>query len=165
MPRPLNKSQLLEVCLAEYSKLDEFLAALSPGQMDTPSTAHSWSVKDILAHLYEWQQMVFCWYQTSLQGGAPAVPAAGLNWGQIPELNQRIYKHYRDRSLVEILELFRDSHSTMVSFIEEASDEALTTPGLYPWMNKNTLLAYLNSASGSHYRWALREIKKMVKNL
>ena len=69
----------------------------------------------------------------------------------------------RGRSLAEVLELYRSSHKETVNFIETLSEKELTTPGLYPWMNKNSLLAYLNSASGSHSRWALKEIKKVVK--
>jgi hypothetical protein len=47
--------------------------------------------------------------------------------------------------------------------IESLSEETLFTPGLYPWMNKNTLGAYFVSATSSHYRWARKEMKKGLK--
>lgn len=163
MPRPLNKTQLLDVCQAEYNKLEKLLEGLTPEQMDGPSAPEAWSIKDIIAHLYEWQQMVFRWYETSLKGELTSVPGEGFNWGQIPALNQEIYEKYLPLPLDETLTLFRESHQKIVVFIEEISDEDLTTPGLYPWMNKNTMLAYLNSATGSHYRWACKNIRKVLK--
>jgi hypothetical protein len=36
-----------------------------------------WSVKDTLAHLYEWKQMFFTWYESGLRGENPVLPAPG----------------------------------------------------------------------------------------
>jgi hypothetical protein len=162
MPRPLNKTQLLEVSAKEYDKLETYLAALSPEQM-TAAHPPEWSVKDILAHLYAWQQMFFTWYETGLRGETPAVPAPGYNWGQLPALNQSIYERYHTRPLDEVLSRLRTSQQKTIKFIEDVSDADLTTPGLYPWMNKNTLMAYLNSITAAHFVWALKEIKKAIR--
>ena len=162
MPRPLNKTQLLEVSQKEYRKLETYLATLTPEQMTTANPP-DWSVKDILAHLYEWQLMFFTWYATGLSGETPAVPAPGYNWGQLPALNQAIYEKYHSLPLDEVLSMLRASQQKTVKFIEELSDNDLTTPGLYPWMNKNTLMAYLNSITAAHFVWALKESKKTIR--
>ena len=57
MPRPRNKAHLLDASQKEYQKL-ETLATLTPEKM-TAANDPAWSVKDILAHLHEWQQMFF----------------------------------------------------------------------------------------------------------
>ncbi len=162
MPRPLNKTQLFEVAKKEYRKLETFLSTLTPEQM---TTAHppEWSVKDILAHLYEWQCMFFTWYETGLSGETPEVPAPGYKWNQLPALNQAIYERFHARPLDEVLSLLRTSQRKTEKFIEDVSDADLTTPGLYPWMNKNTLLAYLNSITAAHFVWALKECKKAIR--
>lgn len=163
MPRPINKTQLLEVAHKEYRKFEMYLSSLSPEQMKAGNTPQK-SVKDVLAHLYEWQQMFFAWYEIGLRGEKPAVPAPGFNWGQLPALNQAIYEKYENMPLDDVLMMFRASHAQSIQFIENLSDGELATPGLYPWMNRNTLLAYLNSTTGSHYLWALKEIKKSLIN-
>ncbi len=163
MPRPLNKKQLLTESQHQYEALDAWLSTLSVDQLTTPGILGDWSVKDVLAHLYEWQQMFFRWYAAGLRGETPAVPAEGFKWNQLPDLNQRIYETFRDRPLEEILNCFHASHRETIALIESLSDDALTTPGLYPWMNKNTLMAYLAANTSSHYQWAYKELHKGIK--
>jgi hypothetical protein len=163
MPRPLNKTQLLEAAQKEYRKLELYLSSLTPGQITTPTAPGEWSVKDILAHLYEWQQMFFRWYEAGLRGKTPAVPAPGYKWSQLPALNQAIYEKYLNLPLDEVLALFRESHQKTVELMESLSDADLTTPGLYSWMNQNTLISYLNSITAAHFVWAMKECKKAVR--
>jgi hypothetical protein len=65
--------------------------------------------------------------------------------------------------LDKVLTMFRESHQKTVQFIETLPDADLTAPGLYAWMNQNTLMAYLNSTTAAHYVWALKEAKKALK--
>ncbi len=163
MPRVHNKSQLLLQTQEEAEALRQFLATLTLEQMNRPGTLGEWSVKDTLAHLYEWQQMFFRWYEAGLRGEKPAVPAEGYKWSQMPALNQAIYERYRDRPLDEIMTAFWESHAKTLELVESLSEETLTTPGLYHWMNKNALIAYVAANTGSHYRWARTEMRKALK--
>ncbi len=160
MPRPHTKALLLSECQEEHDALEEFLDTLTPEQMTQPGIVGEWSVKDVLAHLYEWEQMVLGWLGTSQRGEMPHVPAEGYKWNQLPALNEEIYKKYRQLRLDEILDMFKESYQQIVETIEGIPEETLFTPGLYPWMNKNTLAAYFTSCTGSHYRWARKEIRK-----
>lgn len=164
MSRPLNKAQLLAAAQKEYTVLEKFITSLTPEQLAFSAAPSAWAVKDVLAHLYEWQQMLFTWYETGLRGEVPAVPAPGYKWSQLPALNQAIYEKYSDLTAEKTLALFRESHQKTIQFIEALSDNDLSTPGLYAWMNQNTLLAYLNSTSAAHYVWALKEAKKALKS-
>jgi hypothetical protein len=163
MSRPLNKTQLLAAIQKEYIVLEKFLALLTPQQLAFSAAPGAWAVKDVLAHLYEWQQMFFTWYETGLLGEMPAVPAPGYKWNQLPALNQAIYEKYYGLPLDEVLKMFRASHQKTVQFMEEIPDSNLAMPGLYPWMNQNTLMSYLNSITAAHYVWALKEAKKALK--
>jgi hypothetical protein len=64
----------------------------------------------------------------------------------------------------DVLALFRESHRKTTQFIENLPDADLTAPGLYAWMNQNTLLAYLNSTTAAHYTWAIKDSKKVLKS-
>jgi hypothetical protein len=163
MSRPLNKTQLFAAIQKEYTALEKYLALLNDEQLSFVSAPGVWAVKDVLAHLYEWQQMFFNWYEGGQRGENPAVPAPGYKWNQLPALNQAIYEKYQPLTPQQALILFRESHQKTVQFIENLPDAHLTTPGLYPWMNSNTLLAYLNSITAAHYVWALKDCKKAVK--
>jgi hypothetical protein len=163
MPRPFTKKQILSASQQEYQTFEQLLTALSPAQMIQPGTLGEWSVKDTLAHLYAWQQMVLDWIDVSQNGQTPSVPARGFKWSQLPALNQQIYEQHRHRPLPEVLEMFQTSYQQTMAFIENLSEEELFTLGRFPWMNKNTLAAYFVSCTSSHYRWARTEIKKGLK--
>lgn len=163
MSRPLNKTQLLAAAQKEYAALEKILAPLTAEQMTTPPAPGAWAVKDVLMHLVEWQQMLFTWYETGLRGEMPALPAPGYKWNQLPTLNQHIYEKHLALSAEQAAGLFHASHQKTMQLIEALSDADLTTPGLYPWMNQNTLLAYLNSTTAAHYTWAIKEVKKILK--
>jgi len=160
MPRPTNKQDLLTEIEKERGALEAFLETLTPKQMTEPGIVGEWSVKDVLAHLIEWEQMCLGWYKAGLHGEIPPLPAPGFKWNQTPQLNQQIYEKHRDRPLDEALEQFHASHREILEVIQGLSNETLFTTGHYAWTKKNTLGAYMVSATSSHYLWARKEIRK-----
>lgn len=163
MPRLQDKIQLRKESQEEYDALDAFLAKLDPQQMTEPGMLGEWSVKDVLAHLYEWQQMFFRWYGTGLRGETPVTPAEGFKWNQLPALNQQIYEKYREIPLDQAMELFRESHQKMMALIESLSHEQIFTPGFFPWTKASPLVSYIHPNTGSHYRWARTGLRKGFK--
>jgi hypothetical protein len=164
MPRPVNKSQLLSESQKEYEALEKFMAALPAEQMLQPGAIGEWSVKDVVAHLLEWQQMIMLWYAAGLRGENPPVPAEGYKWNEIPALNQFIYQKYRDRPLEDIFAAFRASHRQTMQLVESLSEEVLFTPGFYAWTRTNKLATYITANTGSHYRWARTTMRKGLKS-
>ncbi len=163
MPRPTSKDQLLSEIQKERGALEEFLATLTPEQMVQANVLGEWSVKDVLAHLIEWEQMVLSWYKAGLRGKVPPIPAEGYNWGQLPALNQHIYEKHRDRALDDVLKQFRASYRQMLKLAQGLSEKDLFTPGRYAWANKNQLAAYITSCTSSHYRWARTGMRKGLR--
>ena len=160
MPRPTSKADLLAAIDKEREVLEELLGTLTPEQMVVPGVVGEWSVKDVLAHLIEWEQMVLGWYRAGLRGEIPELPAPGYKWNQTPQLNQMIYEKHRDRPLDEVMELFGALHQEILDVIKKLSNEELFTTGKYAWTKKNTMGTYFVSATSSHYLWARKEIRK-----
>jgi uncharacterized protein (TIGR03083 family) len=163
MPRPTTRNALLEAIEIERNALQQLLAELSPDQMVEPGTVGEWSVKDVLAHLLEWEQMVLRWHSAGLRGKVPVTPAEGFNWAQLPQLNQQIFEKHHDRPLDEIQKEFSSSYKKMLKTIQGLSDEDLFTRGRYAWTKNNTLGAYFISSTSSHYHWARTNIRKGLK--
>lgn len=163
MPRSTTKKGLLEAIEIEHKALEGLLAGLSPAQMTQPGVVGEWSVKDVLAHLLEWQLMLLSWQAAGLKGKVPVTPAEGFNWAQLPELNQQIYEKHCNRSLADIQKEFKSSHKKILSTVQGLSDEDLFTRGRYAWTKNNTLGAYFVSGTSSHYHWARTNIKKGLK--
>lgn len=163
MPKPTNRHQLLDEAQKEYEALKKQVAAFTPEEMVRPDVIGVWSVKDILAHLLEWQRMFMGWYEAGLRGQKPATPAKGYNWSELPALNQDIYKRYKDAPLDGIRSQLEASHKRMLDVAGALSEEELFTPGLHKWTGVSTLAAYVNSCAGAHYRWARTGIRRGTK--
>lgn len=160
MPRPTSKQDLRAAIERERGKLDAVLETVTPERMVEPGVVGEWSVKDVLAHLYAWEQMALGWYRTGLRGEVPEVPAPGYKWNQTPQLNRAIFEKHRDRPLDEVLADHDASRREILGVIESLSDEDLFTPGRFAWTRKNTLGAYFVSATSSHYLWARTRIAR-----
>ncbi len=163
MPRPQSKSELIEAIDREYSQLHTLIANMSASQMTEDGLVGTWSAKDVLAHLTEWQQMALGWYRAGLKNQMPQLPAPGYKWRQTPELNDAIYQKHRTRSLKAVRDGFYKSHAEIVQVIQALPNETLFGRNQYEWTGNNTLGTYFVSATSSHYLWARNEIKKGLR--
>ena len=164
MGRRLPKKELLKAIEVERTALDEVLTLLTPRQMTQAGvTRGGWSVKDILAHLVEWQQMNFGWYEAGLRGDKPAMPAPGFTLRDIPRLNEMIYRKHHRRSLQAVLHDYRTHHERMVTLIESLQDSDLVTLGRFSWTGPSwTLSDYFRAATAAHYLWARTRIRRWI---
>ncbi len=165
MGKRLSKAKLLQEIGTERSRLDALLKQLTPRQMTQGGvTLAGWSVKDILGHLIGWQQMNLAWYAAGLCGETPEVPAPGLTWKDIRELNDRIYRKYHRRSLKAVLAEYSAIHQEMLGLIEKVSDRDFVTAGRFAWAGPTwTLSDYVRANTASHYRWACKHIRRWLR--
>ena len=154
MPKPTNKQELLDEAQKEYEALTKQVAEFTSAEMVRPGVIGEWSIKDILAHLLEWQRMFMGWYEAGLRGEKPATPAMGYDWSQLPALNQDIYERYENAALGDIRSQLDASHRHMLDVTGSLSEEELFTPGRHKWTGTGNLAAHVNSCTGAHYLWA-----------
>lgn len=166
MGKRLRKSELLKTIHRERTALDDTLTLLSTRQMTQAGvTRGGWSVKDILAHLAEWQEMNIRWYEAGLRGGKPELPAPGFTWREIPRLNQLIYRMHRRRSLRAILHDYHLNHDRIVALVKSLSNSDLTTLGRYSWTGPSwTLSDFFRANTAAHYLWARTRIRRWWRN-
>jgi nicotinamidase-related amidase len=160
MPKPTTQQQLLDEAEKEYGALQRQVASFTRDEMVRPGVIGDWSIKDILAHLLEWQRMLMSWYEIGLRGEKPAVPGEGYKWSQLPALNQAIYERYRDMALDDARNQLEASHKRMLELARSLSEEELFMPGHCAWTGTVPLASYINSCAGAHYRWARTGIRR-----
>jgi hypothetical protein len=161
----LPKKLLLAEIHHERALLDQTLI-LVPDRMRTRAgvTRGGWSVKDILGHLIEWQQMNLDWFEAGVRGEKPAMPASGYTLREIPRLNQAIYRKHHRRPLIEVLKDYETYHTRIISLIQSLSDEDLVTLGRFFWTGPSwTLSDYLRASTAAHYLWARTRIRRWWK--
>ena len=164
MGKRLRKKELLSEIQSERSKLDDTLSLLSISQMTKSGvTRGGWSVKDILAHLVEWQHMNLDWYAAGLRGEKPVIPAPGLTLRELPRLNEMIYRKHHRRSLQSVMRDYRSYHQQVVELIESLPDYDLITLGRFSWTGPSwTLSDYLRASTAAHDLWARTRIRRWL---
>lgn len=162
MGKRLRKAELLGEIARERAALDDALAGLTARQMTTAGvTRGGWSVKDILAHLVEWQQMNLEWYAAGLRGEKPATPAPGYTLRELPRLNEMIYRKHHRRPLEAVVRDYRSYHRRVVALIRALPDADLVTLARFSWTGPSwTLSDYLRAATAAHYLWARTRIRR-----
>lgn len=159
----LNKDEVLDRVRVERRRLEHNLAALTEEEMVEPGVIGEWSVKDILAHLVDWEQRFLGWYEAGLRGEVPETPAPGLSWGELDLLNQLIYEKHRDRDLVDVMDEFSRSYEQVLGMVQGMSEDDMFEAGRYAWLGNENLLGYILANTANHYRWAKTQIRRWMK--
>lgn len=164
--KQLNKEEVLKRIRVERRRLEKNISQLSPAQMVQPGVIGQWSVKDILAHLADWEQRFLGWYRAGLRGEVPHTPEPGLSWSRkdMDTLNHRIYEKYRHRSLEQVLAYFEASYHETYTMVKSIPEREMFEQGRFQWTGKGNLAGYLLANTADHYRWAKAQIRKWIRS-
>jgi len=162
MKKQIKKTELLEHIQTEHENLEQTLATISNNEMTQMGVVEEWSVKDVLAHLTDWEQRLLEWYQLGLRGETPELPAPGMTWANLAELNEQIFQKYRRHSLTAIIEEYQQSFQRVWKVVQ-AIPESDLVEGRFAWTKKRTLADYIAACTCDHYKWANDMIRKWTK--
>jgi hypothetical protein len=163
MASPRTKPELLAETARRRDQLAALLAGLTREQLLWPG-AYGWSAKDHIAHLAEWERLLFGWYDAGQRGEDPPVPAEGYTWATLDALNRHIYEQHRDEQLEHVMADWRETSRRLIAFTEAASEPDLFSPGRFPWTGRGTLASFVFECGANHYRWSAAEIKRGLKS-
>lgn len=146
MAKPKTKAELIEAATTNYENLLEMIANRTEEEKsreydfsgdDRKKEAH-WkrdrNLRDVLMHLYEWQQLL-------------------LNWLKNQDVSEE-----------EALRRLEESHHQVMQALGTFSDEELFTKSFYPWVGGSSIGGYFISNTSSHYAWAIKKMKAHKKN-
>ncbi len=159
-----------------YDKLNRFISQLSEDELQTPfdfsrdpkkKEAH-WkrdkNLRDVLIHLYEWQQLLLNWVHSNQKGQERTFLPEHYNWKTYGQMNDAFWKKHQKTTLEEATRLLAQSHREVLELIEGFSTDELFTKGSYQWTGGTSLGSYFVSNTSSHYDWALKKLKAHRKN-
>ncbi len=166
MPRPTTKDQLLNLSQKNYLKLQDFIDSI-PKEIqlrEFPEGTLNRNIRDVLAHLHHWHLMMIDWYTIGMRGTKPDIPAKGYTWKTLPDLNRKIWEMYKNVVLETVKIDLEKSFKDIQQVIERHTDDELFEKKRYHWTGTTSLGAYLISCTSSHYDWALKLIKKAIRD-
>ena len=66
-----DKTYMIAALREEFNRWEELLAGVGEGQPATPPLPPNWSVKDVITHLWAWQQLSIARMEAALLDSEP----------------------------------------------------------------------------------------------
>jgi hypothetical protein len=151
-----NKKQILTLLKEEFHRWQEVLAGLSEEQITAPHLPAHLSIKDVMAHLWAWQQRSIARLEAALFNREPDFPRwpAGLDpdsEDDLDQINAWIYETHRDQPWSSVYQAWRDGFLRFLELGEAMPEEDLLQPGRYSWLADHPLSLILVSSYEHHH--------------
>ncbi len=165
MARPTTKESLTAAANGQFDKLWKMINAMPEEQQQAsfPFEDRDKNLRDVLVHLYEWNQLLLKWIRSNQAGEAANFLPEPYNWKTYPAMNIEFWKQHQTTPLEEAKTMLNESHAEVMQLIAPFTDDELFTKKYYPWTGTTNLGSYCISATSSHYDWAMKKLKKAEK--
>lgn len=161
-----SKSAFLRDIRSEHDALCALLKEIPESRYGESGVwGDGWTIVDLVAHLAEWQRMFLDWYREGLEGAKPQIPAPGYKYREIPALNRAIWAKYRTFRFAEVQKDFESGYREILDLVQKLPPSSLLKPGKFAWTGKNPLTTYLGANTASHYRFAIKVLRRWLRGL
>ena len=149
------KEHILAALMEQFQQWDKLLASLSEEQIITPHFDLDWSIKDVMAHLWAWQQISI----VRMEGGAldrePEYPAWIVesieNWeDDANRVNALTFETNHEKSWSDIYQNWKNGFIRFLDLGKKISERDLLNGDRYPWLKGYSLAAILISSYDHH---------------
>lgn len=177
MSRPTNKADLIQAAEKNYHDLNTLIASMSESEIMIPFDfddklkykedhwSRDKSLRDVIAHLYEWQLLLLNWINKNTNGASVPFLPAPYNWKTYSEMNREIWKKHQSVDLKAELDSLQKSHDQVIELLKSFSDQELFEKKRFAWVGTSNLGSYFISVTASHYTWALKKLKEQLKKI
>ena len=93
--------------------------------METAGVESEWSVKDIVAHIAEWDRRLISWLDEIQRG---TLPREAHDWSDADRMNEEIFQENKDKPLDVVMSDFRLAHQAAMDAVSRIPDEMLENP-------------------------------------
>ena len=151
-----GKKQILEILREEFDRWEELLASLSEEQITAPQLPSNLSIKDVIAHLWAWQQRSIARMEAALHNREPEFP----RWPErfVPDseddlepINAWIYETYHEKPWASVYADWRAGFLRFLELGEAIPEKDLLDPGRYAWLEGQPLSLVLDSSYEHHH--------------
>ena len=155
MAKPTNKQELIAAMQVGYEKLNEQISKLDPAAATAPfgfvadpkkcgvRWLHDRCLRDLLAHLYEWQVLMRIFVQ-NIRDGQPKDYLPDEYRKNYHEMDRMLVERHQSTSLDEAKRLLEQTHHTTYT---------------------TTMAAYFDSVTTSPYSQAVKLLKLHAKTI
>jgi hypothetical protein len=146
-----DKTEIINQLSGIYAMWKELIAGLSEAQIRQPLLPSTWTVKDVVAHLWSWQQASVSRAEAALEDRAPHYPGWWEACGPDPNedvdrTNDYLYNASHDKAWSMVYADWENQYQRYLELLKRIPENDLLEEGKYDWMGTYSLSA---SAIGS----------------
>lgn len=149
-----SKQQLIAMLREIYTGWEDFLSRLSEDRILANDLSDGQSIRDILAHLWAWQQLSVVHMEAALRDIEPDYS----QWpdGDDPdthntdEINAWISEKYRDLPWPQVYESWKANFRRFIELSESVPEDILLDPHRFGWLHGYSLGAVLEGSYEHH---------------
>lgn len=150
------KEHILAALREQFNSWEELLASLSEEEITTPHFDFDWSIKDVIAHLWGWQQISIARMEAAVHDREPEFPKWVMDlqgvWEEnADQTNAKIYETNHQNPWSEIHQIWRAGFLRFLELGDSISEKNLLDGDKYPWL-KGYSLAFILVASYDHHQ-------------
>lgn len=167
MARPTTKDQLIQASEENFKKLFILINSMTEEEKEKTFSFEDRDrdIKDVLAHLFEWHQLLLNWVDANQAGLKANFLPEPYNWKTYPQMNIVFRDKHLNTTLKDAISMLEKSHSDVMYLVAHFSNEELFTNKYFSWTGTTSLGSYCVSSISSHYNWAMKKIRKHKKSL
>lgn len=165
MAIPASKADLVDAIRINYMKLRTDLDSVPEGLTGEPTLeGHAkgteMSVRDLVAYLVGWGELVLKWHSGKSAGRAVDFPETGYKWNELGRLAQKFYADYADLPYAALLERLAAAKDRILDVIEATENDDLYGK---PWYETYTLGRMIQFNTASPYDNARKRLRRWKK--
>lgn len=161
------KEHILAAMREQFNSWEELLVSLSEEQIIVPNFDFDWSIKNVMAHLWAWQQISIARMEAGAQNREPEFPKwvvdIGNDWEENADrVNALTYETNHNKSWTEIHQNWRNGFLRFLELGDKISERDLLDTGRYPWL-KGYSLAFILVASYDHHQEHIEKLLNWLR--
>jgi hypothetical protein len=150
------KQHILAALNEELNEWEALLGNLSEAQITSPVLSSDWTIKDIIVHLWAWQQRSIARVEAALLDREPEFPRWHPEYDpemleKTDQVNAWIYSAYRDLPWSKVHQDWKEGFQHFLDSAQGISEKDLLDGSKYPWLEGYTL-AFILIASYDHHQ-------------
>ena len=149
------EDHILAALREKFDQWEELLASLSEEQITIPRFDLGWSIKDVVAHLWAWQQISIARMEAGLHDREPNFPKWIVesieNWEEDSDrVNALTFETQHYKSWSEIHQNWRNGFLQLLEAGNRIPEPNLLATGLFPWLGGYSLALILIASYDHH---------------
>ena len=134
-PQAVTNGAALAAVEREREAWEALLAEVGEARMTEPGTVGDWSFKDLVAHLFAWEEREMGRFEAALAGRPDPAPPWPADLAGDDPINEWIRADNAARPLAEVVGTSRDVFARLAAVARSLPESELNDPGRFPWAN------------------------------